>query len=169
MNTLGIRKAMAAGLIGLTALGGATAIVPSIADAQDAQVPPAEEDREANREERQANRAERRSERISVLTGVLGISEDALQVARESGQSIADVAAAQGVPVDDVLDVIVASRTARIQARVDAGDLTQAEADERIAGLVERITERVNTAPGERGPGGRHGHGPRGGDAGADA
>ena len=32
-------------------------------------------------------------------------------------------------------------------SRIENGRLTQAEADERLADLTERITERVNTAP----------------------
>lgn len=169
MKTPRIKKAIAVGLVGLTALGGAAVAVPSIADAQEA---PTQEQRDANRAERQANRAERKAERIAVLTDALGVGEDVLQAAREAGQSIADVAADQGVPVANVVDAIVASKTAHIQEHVVAGDLTQDEANERIAGLSERVTDRVNSAPGERGergPGGRHGKGPRGGAAGATA
>lgn len=159
MNTQGIKKAIAAGLIGLTALG-ATAVVPNIAEAQEA---PTEEAQDA----RQERRAERRAERIAVLTDALGVGEDVLQAAREAGQSIADVAADQGVAVETVVDAIVESKTAHIQEHVAAGDLTQEEANERIAGLAERVTERVNTAPGERGDGERGPRGPRG-NGGAD-
>ena len=169
--TTRMKKALAAGLIGLTALG-ATAIVPSIAEAQDA---PTQEEREAHRAEHRANHEARRAERIAVLTDALGVGEDVLQAAREAGQSIADVANAQGVPVQDVVNAIVAAHTANIQARVDAGDITQEQANERIAGLAEHVTERVNAAPGEhhegpRGPGGRRGPGgPGGGEGPADA
>lgn len=154
MNTQRMKKAVAAGLIGLTALG-ATAIVPNIAEAQEA---PTQEEREARHAERQTNREERRAERVAVLTDALGVGEDVLQAAREAGQSIADVATEQGVPVEDVVSAIVDAQSAHIQDRVVAGDLTQDEANERIAGLAERVTERVNAAPGERG----EGHGPRG-------
>ena len=172
MKNLRIKKAIAAGLIGLTAISGATALVPTIADAQEAQTQDelTQEERDAKRAERQANRAERKAERIAVLTDALGVGEDVLQAARETGQSLADLATEQGVPVQDVVDAIVASKTARIQERVAAGDLTQEEANERIAGLGERVTERVNSTPGERGERGPgRGHGPRGGNAPADA
>jgi len=154
MKNLGIKKAIAVGLIGLTALG-ATAVAPSIADAQDA---PTEEQREARKEQR----AERRAERIAVLTNALGVGEEVLQAARDGGQSIADVATAQGVAVETVVDAIVESKTAKIQGQVAAGDLTQDEANERIAGLSERVTERVNATPGERGDGMRGMRGDRG-------
>ena len=151
----GMKKAIAAGVIGLTALS-ATVVVPTIAEAQDA---PTQEERDARQAERQEDRAERRAGRIAVLTDALGVGEDVLQAAREAGQSIADVAADQGVAIETVVDAIVESKTAHIQEHVADGDLTQAEADERIAGLNERVTERVNATPGERGDGER---GPRG-------
>ena len=159
-----MKKAIAGGLIGLTALG-ATAVVPTIAEAQDA-TELTQEEREARRAERQANREARRAERVAVLTDALGIGEDVLQAARDAGQSIADVAAANGADIDTVIAAIVDSKTANIQERVDAGDITQEEANEKIAGLAERVTERVNATPGERGDGeGRRGPGPRGGGA----
>lgn len=161
MNTQGMKKAIAAGLIGLTAFG-ATVVAPNIAEAQEA---PTEEAREA----RQEMRAERRAERIAVLTDALGVGEDVLDAARDAGQSIADVAADQGVAIETVVDAIVESKTVHIQEHVVAGDLTQAEADERIAGLGERVTERVNATPGERGEGQRGQRGPRGADTAEEA
>lgn len=158
LNSDRFKKAIAAGMIGLTALG-ATAAIPAVASAQEA---PTEEAREA----RQADRAERKAERVAVLTDALGVGEDVLQAAREAGQSIADVATAQGVSVESVVAAIVENKTSHIQEHVAAGDLTQDEANEKIAGLAERVTERVNATPGERGDGeGRRGpRGPRGGD-----
>ena len=158
MKMQGMKKAIAAGLIGLTALG-ATAVVPNIAEAQEA---PTEEARDARRAEHQENREARKAERIAVLTDALGVGEDVLQAAREAGQSIADVAADQGVAIETVVDAIVESKTAHIQEHVVAGDLTQEEGNERIAGLGERVTERVNATPGERGDGERGPRGPRG-------
>lgn len=158
MKMQGMKKAIAAGMIGLTAFG-AVAVAPSIAEAQDA---PTEE-----QSDRQERRAERKAERIAVLTDALGVGEDVLQAARDAGQSIADVATDQGVAVETVVDAVVESATANIQERVAAGDLTQDEANERIAGLEERVTERVNRTPGERGDGerSRGDRGPRGDNA----
>jgi len=162
MKTLGIKKAVAAGLIGLTALG-AVGFAPTIADAQEA---PSQEDREARRAERQANREARRADKLAVLTDALDMTADELKAARESGQSLADIASAQGVSIDVVIAAIVDAKTEKIQSFV--GDrLTQAEADEKIAELEAKVTERVNAAPGERGDGerGDRGHrGPRGGN-----
>ena len=162
MTSNRIRKAIAGGLIGLTSLG-AVAIVPSIAEAQTPDgTELSQEEREALREERRAERAERRAEKLAVLTETLDITEDELIAAREAGQSLADVAAAQGVAVDTLVAAIVDSKTDHILEHVAAGDITQEEADEKIAGLEERVTERVNAEPGERGERGRRGFGPRG-------
>ena len=154
-----MKKAIAGGLIGLTALG-ATAVVPNIADAQapDDATELTQEERSELRAERQANREARKAERVAVLTEALGVGEEVLDAAREAGQSIADVAAANGADIDTVIAAIVDNKTAHIQEHVDAGDITQEEANEKIAGLAERVTERVNSAPGERGDGeGRRG------------
>ncbi|MEM7093117.1 MAG: hypothetical protein AAF567_08940 [Actinomycetota bacterium] len=161
--TTRFKKAIAAGLIGVTALG-ATAAVPALASAQ---APGdgtelTQEEREARRAERRAAREARRAEKVAVLTDALGVGEDVLQAAREAGQSIADVADANGVSVDSVVTALVDHKAAQIQARVDAGDLTQEEANEKIAGLAERVTERVNATPGERGDGEGRGFGRRG-------
>ena len=55
-----------------------------------------------------------------------------------------------------VIDAIVASDKAEIDAAVQAGTMTQAQADERLANLTQHVTDEVNGMAG--GPGGR-GHG----------
>jgi polyhydroxyalkanoate synthesis regulator phasin len=102
---------------------------------------------------------------FDVAAEALGITEDELRDALRDGQTIAEVASAQGVDVQAVIDALVAEATTRIDEAVADGDLTQEEADERTADLVERVTELVNN--GElRGPGfgPGFGSGPRGGD-----
>lgn len=150
-NSVRIKKALAAGVIGLTALG-AVGLAPVIADAQDA---PTQEEREARRAERQAEREMRQAEKSAFVTDVLGMTIDEFKAAREDGQSLADIAAAQDVPLETVIAAIVDAKTADIQEHV--GDrLTQAEADEKIAALEAKVTESVNEAPGERGEGKGH-------------
>ncbi|NND76383.1 MAG: hypothetical protein HKN44_15400 [Ilumatobacter sp.] len=74
---------------------------------------------------------------------VLGLTTDELSEARESGSSLADIAAAQGVAVDDVVQAIVDGKAERIEAKVAAGDLTAEEAQERLDRIEERAVERV--------------------------
>ena len=121
-------------------------------------------------------RGQRGFRNSETVTETLGLTVDELQEAREAGQSLADLATAQGVDVDTLVQAIVDDVEERVAEHVAEGDLTQEEADEKLANAEERVTERVNTAPGEgdgeRGP--RGPRGPRGGvapadDAGADA
>jgi hypothetical protein len=102
---------------------------------------------------------------LSAAATALGMSEADLRTALETeGTSLADVAGQQGVAVDTVVQALVAAAQADIAQHVQDGDLTQAQADERLADLQARVTERVDSdgwGPG-RGPGGPRG---RDGDA----
>ena len=84
------------------------------------------------------------------------MTSDELRTALQDGSTIAEVAAAQGVDVQTVIDALVAEATTRIAERVTAGDLTQAEADAKIADLTTRITEQVNSGMPMGGPGRGH-------------
>lgn len=149
-----MKKAIASGLIGLIALGGGAAIAAPSAFAQDGEEPTHQE----RHEHRQEARAERRADKIATLTEVLGVSADELQAAKEAGQSIADVAEAQGVDLQSVIDALVDDAQARLDAKVAAGELDADRAAEISDNLEDRITARLN---GER-PEGHRGHGPRG-------
>ena len=119
---------------------------------------------ESTDEPAEGRRGHRKSE---VAAEALGMTTDELREARQAGQSLAEIAAAQGVSVDTVIDALTADAEARIAEKVAAGELTQEEADERLAGLDERVAEKVNAAPGE---GGRRGfRGSRNGEAVAEA
>lgn len=82
--------------------------------------------------------------RLDAVAEALGITEDELHDAIEDGQTIAEVADANGVDVQTVIDALVAEATARIDAKVADGDLTQEQADELKAELTERITDLVD-------------------------
>jgi hypothetical protein len=88
-----------------------------------------------------------------------------LQTALQSGQSMADVATANGVEPQQVIDALVADAQAKLAEKVASGEITQAQADEMSANLAERITDVVNHTGGPGGPGGagcpgRDGDGP---------
>ena len=78
--------------------------------------------------------------------------------ALQGGQTIADVAAANNVAVQTVIDAMVAAEKAEIQADVDAGTITQAQADQKVADLTAHEIAEVN---GTFAPG-MGGHGPHG-------
>lgn len=110
---------------------------------------------------------------LETVMTVLDLSEDELKAAREAGTRLAELAEQQGVEVSALIDALVAEAEEHIAEHVADGDLTQAEADERLAEIEQRISDRVNGVEpaegerperGERGPGGHGPHGPASGD-----
>ena len=107
-------------------------------------------------------RAERHAERAQATADLLGIEVDELRAAFEEGQTLAQIAEANGVDVQTVIDAKVDAKTERINTAVEEGRLTEAEAADKLAELEERVTTRVNEGRpdrGERGP-----RGPGGGE-----
>ncbi len=97
---------------------------------------------------------------LGVAAEALGMSEEDLRTALAAdGATLARVAEDRGVAVDTLVQALVAAEQERIAEAVADGRLTQAEADERLADLEQRVTERVETEPGSRGPGGPDGAG----------
>ncbi len=88
---------------------------------------------------------------------ILGLTEDDLHEAFDDGQTLADIAEAQGVGVDDFKASIIANVTAELQTQLDAGDITQEQFDALTSELNDRIDDIVNNAGPMGGPGGRHG------------
>ncbi|MGB0112238.1 MAG: hypothetical protein WBP59_03375 [Ilumatobacteraceae bacterium] len=82
------------------------------------------------------------------LAEVLGLTTDELHDAREGGASLAEIAADQGVAVDDVVDAIVAERAEHLAEEVAEGEITQAEADERLADAETSAAEKVEATRG---------------------
>ncbi len=105
-----------------------------------------------------------RRENVEELAASLGVDVEELATQLRDGTTIAEIADANGVDVQTVIDDMVADATARINERVASGDMTQERADEILAELPDKVTERVNNGRPEGRPG--FGHGPhRGGPA----
>jgi hypothetical protein len=81
---------------------------------------------------------------LSAAATALGISEADLKTALESGKTLAEVAKDKNVSVDTLVAALVKAETDRIKQEVTDGKLTQAQADERLADLTKRVTDRVN-------------------------
>jgi hypothetical protein len=82
---------------------------------------------------------------LAAAAEALGMTEAELRTALEvEDATLAGVAEDQGVPVDTLVDALVAAERERLAAAVEDGRLTQDEADERLADLEARITERVS-------------------------
>jgi hypothetical protein len=96
---------------------------------------------------------------ISAAAKSLNLTDADVSSALQSGQTLADLAKSQNVDVQTLVDAMVAAEKAEIQADVDAGTITQAQADQQIASLTLHETDEVNGTfrAGPGGPGGRHG------------
>jgi hypothetical protein len=80
---------------------------------------------------------------------VLSLTQAQIRELRHDGLSLAQIAARQNVAVARVVDALVARWTERIQARVENGALTTAEAAALEAQLQARAQEMVDsTTPG---------------------
>ncbi len=100
------------------------------------------------------------------LAEILGLESEALGEALRSGQSLADVAAEQGVDTQDLIDAIVTATEERVAEALDSGHMEQEKADEILDGAADRAEDMVSgeIELGRRGRGGP-GHGGPGGDA----
>jgi hypothetical protein len=87
----------------------------------------------------------------------LGLKAAELGTQLESGKTLAQVAAAEGKTVDGLVAALVADEKKELDAAVQAGRLTAAQAKELLANAKQRFAEMVN---GTGGPG--FGHGPGG-------
>jgi len=73
------------------------------------------------------------------VSDLLGLTTEEICELRTDGNSLADIAAANGVTVDVLVDAVMADKIAEVEALVADGTITQAQADQ----MVERMTERV--------------------------
>jgi hypothetical protein len=154
--------AIATGLTGAAFAGGMA--VSSIASAQDEAPPSTEQpapDESAPEDAPEGCRGPHRGgPGLEAAADAIGISVEDLRAALVDGETLAQVAEANGVDVQVVIDAMVADAQEHLAEKVAAGDLTQEEADVRLAKITERITERVNSnEPPPRGPRGPRGEG----------
>ena len=100
----------------------------------------------------------------STLPDLLGIDAVELRTQLQAGSTIAEIAEASGVSVDDVISGMVSEASDRLGTAVTDGKITQEQADEALTEMTQRITEMVNgEAPLGRGGFGGRESGRRGG------
>jgi hypothetical protein len=111
---------------------------------------------------------------LTNVATVLKLTEAELKTQLDSGKSLAQVAKAQSVNVSAVINVIVADVQAHIAEEVASGEMTQAQADAKLAEVTAKVTKMVNSVRpagvgegkhGGKGHGGK-GHGGKGGRGG---
>ncbi len=124
------------------------------AGAQDGEVPQVET--QAPDQEQDDRRGDREA-KFAGLADILGISGEDLASQLRDGATLAEVAEANGVATQTVIDYLVEQGQARIDAALEAGRITEEEAAEKSAGLVEKAEARVNGEFSKRGHG-KRGH-----------
>lgn len=87
-----------------------------------------------------------------VAAEVIGISTTELRDALKDGQSVAEVAEANGVDPQGVIDAIVADLDGRLDQAVADGKLTQERADRVSERLPSRVEKLVNRHRGDQAP-----------------
>lgn len=81
---------------------------------------------------------------LDVVADLLGLSVADLQSALADGQSLADIAAANGSSADALVEGLVADLKAHLDDEVASGEHTQDEADQILTDATARITAMVN-------------------------
>lgn len=90
----------------------------------------------------------------------LGITTDELRQAHQDGQTLADLAEANGVDEQDVIAAIVDTLEAHIDEALANGRITQDQADQMKANVQERAQQLFDGTFDGDGPRGRFGPGP---------
>jgi DNA-binding phage protein len=81
---------------------------------------------------------------LDVVASYLGLTEGQLHQALEGGKSLAQVAKDNGKSADGLVTALTNDAKQRLDTAVKAGRITQADADQALKGLQQRITDLVN-------------------------
>jgi len=81
----------------------------------------------------------------TLLAEALGMTTEELYAAQTAGQSVAEIAAAQGVELADVVAAVVAPHAERLAQAVTSGTLTQEQADAMLAAVTKQMTARFES------------------------
>jgi hypothetical protein len=74
-----------------------------------------------------------------------GLSSEEIAEQRSAGKSIADIAAAEGVSTEELTDATLDARKTALDELVADGAITQAQADNMLTHMSDRITERITS------------------------
>ena len=88
-----------------------------------------------------------------IVGDLLGLTHEEIEAQRHEGKSMVEIAAAQGVTEDALVEAILAAKKEAIQEKVEAGILTQEQSDRMFQQMEQRTIEAVNrTTVGPVGP-----------------
>lgn len=88
---------------------------------------------------------------VDSLSTLLGLDAAAIRDQIQSGATLAEIATAQGVDPQDVIDELVAGVSEHLAAGVEDGKLDQAEADQKLIDAEAKIADMVTNGRPERG------------------
>lgn len=111
-----------------------------------------------------------RGPNFGAVAEFLGMEGEDFRAALQEYDTLADLAEANGSSGEELIDFMVSQAEERLAQAVEDGKIEQAEADEKLAEIEEKITEKVNSEipePGDR-EGRRGRRGPGGGEAPAE-
>lgn len=75
---------------------------------------------------------------------LLGMTWEEIHEQRQAGNSLVQIAAARNVTEEALITAIMAGKQSAVQNLVDAGKITRAQADQRLAQMEERVRIAVN-------------------------
>ncbi|MFA5307884.1 MAG: hypothetical protein WC370_00165 [Dehalococcoidales bacterium] len=78
------------------------------------------------------------------VTSLLGLTAEEIQAQRQEGLSLVQIAAAQGITEEQLIDAVMAERQARIQERVTTGTLTQERATFMLQNMEQNVVRAIN-------------------------
>jgi len=147
----------------LSALVAKGTITQSQADAITAAATAAETAKRALMDAAHAAKDANRAATEALISKTIGVDTATIRTRLAAGESLGAIA---GTKKAELITVLVAEETKRIDAAVTAGKITAAQATTLKAGLTAHVTAEVDQVGGKRGPGkggksdkGRHGHG----------
>ena len=145
---MNVKRSVACLAMAGSALAGGVLFGPVLAGAQEEE--PQQEAPNPEGEGGPCRGGRHRGALLEAAAAAIGIEEDALREALQNDQTIAQVAQANNVDPQTVVDALVADVSARIDQNVAEGELTQEEADAKKAELPEKMTAIVNGERPER-------------------
>ncbi|MDE2990363.1 MAG: hypothetical protein OXU21_04760 [Chloroflexota bacterium] len=92
-----------------------------------------------------------RASPVGILSDLTGVSVEDIRSARESGDSLADIAEANDVTTDDYVAAVVDAATSAIDDAVADGKLSEDRAAEIKSGLTDKVTGMVTSEAGWHG------------------
>ena len=81
---------------------------------------------------------------IDVVSKLLGLTPEQIQDQRQAGKSLVQIAATKNVTEVALINAIITDKQAAVQKLVTDGKITQAQADQMLAQMKERVKLAVN-------------------------